>query len=96
MVEMLSGEMCIRDRVHAMGSVSHALADGLDGEGLLKAVLKDFELEILEKHPVEYRCYCSRDQVDVYKRQGLRRPGHRPVRPADSHPLSPRFPSRGG
>lgn len=49
--------------VHAMGSVSHALADGLDGEGLLKAVLKDFELEILEKHPVEYRCYCSRDRV---------------------------------
>lgn len=49
--------------VHAMGSVSHALADGLDGEGLLRAVLKDFDLEILEKHPVEYRCYCSRDRV---------------------------------
>lgn len=49
--------------VHAMGSVSHVLADGLDGEGLLRAVLKDFDLEILEKHPVEYRCYCSRDRV---------------------------------
>ena len=49
--------------VHAMGSVSHALADGLDGEGLLRTVLKDFDLEILEKHPVEYRCYCSRDRV---------------------------------
>ena len=49
--------------VHAMGSVSHALADGLDGEGLLRAVLKDFDLEILEKHPVEYRCYCTRDRV---------------------------------
>ena len=49
--------------VHAMGSVSHALADGLDGEGLLRQVLKDFDLEILEKHPVEYRCYCSRDRV---------------------------------
>ena len=49
--------------VHAMGSVSHALAEGLDGEGLLRAVLKDFDLEILEKHPVEYRCYCSRDRV---------------------------------
>ena len=48
---------------HAMGSVSHALADGLDGEGLLRQVLKDFDLEILEKHPVEYRCYCSRDRV---------------------------------
>ena len=49
--------------VHAMGSVSHALADGLDGEGLLRTVLKDFDLEILEKHPVEYRCYCSRERV---------------------------------
>ena len=46
-----------------MGSVSSALAGGLDGEGLLRTVLKDFELEILEKHPVEYRCYCSRDRV---------------------------------
>ena len=49
--------------VHAMGSVSRALSGGLDGEGLLRAVLQGFELEILEKHPVEYRCYCSRDRV---------------------------------
>jgi len=49
--------------VQAMGSVSHALADGLDAEGLLRAVLKDFPLEILEKHPVEYRCTCSRERV---------------------------------
>lgn len=49
--------------VHRVGSVSHALEGGLDGEGLLRAVLSDFELDILEKHPVEYRCYCSRDRV---------------------------------
>lgn len=49
--------------VHGVGSVSHALEGGLDGEGLLRAVLSDFQLEILEKHPVEYRCYCSRDRV---------------------------------
>ena len=53
----------IEQGVHALGSVSHALADGLDGEGLLRAVLDGFELEILERHPVEYRCYCSRDRV---------------------------------
>ena len=46
-----------------MGPVSSALAGGLDGEGLLRAVLKDFDLEILERHPVEYRCYCSRERV---------------------------------
>lgn len=49
--------------VHRVGSVSHALEGGLDGDGLLRAVLSDFQLEILEKYPVEYRCYCSRDRV---------------------------------
>ena len=43
--------------------MSSALAGGLDGEGLLRAVLKDFDLDILERHPVEYRCYCSRERV---------------------------------
>lgn len=47
--------------VRALGPVSHALAGGLDAEGMLRAVLGD--LEILEKHPVEYRCYCSRERV---------------------------------
>ena len=47
----------------ATGPVSAALAGGLDGEGLLGAVLKDSDLEGLEKHPVEYRCCCSRDRV---------------------------------
>lgn len=49
--------------VRALGPVSRALAGGLDAEGLLRAVLADFELEILEKHPAEYRCYCSRERV---------------------------------
>ena len=49
--------------VRKVGSVSHALEGGLDGEGLLRAVLDGFELEILEKHPVEYRCTCSRERV---------------------------------
>ena len=49
--------------VHSLGPVSSALAGGLDGEGLLRAVLSGFDLDILEKHPVEYRCYCSRERV---------------------------------
>ena len=32
-------------------------------EELLELVLGDFQLEILEKHPVEYRCYCTRERV---------------------------------
>ena len=53
----------IETGIHKVGSVSRVLEQGLDAEGLLRAVLADFELEILEKHPVEYRCYCSRDRV---------------------------------
>ena len=53
----------VEDGVRRVGSVSHALEGGLDGEGLLRAVLGDFDLEILEKHPVEYRCTCSRERV---------------------------------
>ena len=49
--------------VARVGSVSRALEGGLDGEGLLRAVLSDFQLEILETHPVKYRCYCSRERV---------------------------------
>ena len=49
--------------VRRVGSVSHALSRGLDAQGLLEEVLSDFQLEVLEKHPVEYRCYCSRDRV---------------------------------
>ena len=53
----------IEEGVQRVGSVSHALDGGLDGEGLLRAVLEGFDLEVLEKHPVEYRCYCSRERV---------------------------------
>ncbi|MEA4933302.1 MAG: Hsp33 family molecular chaperone HslO [Lawsonibacter sp.] len=49
--------------VQRLGSVSHALESGLDGEGLLRAVLSDFDLDVLTRHPVEYRCYCSSERV---------------------------------
>ena len=31
---------------------------------LLRRVLPDFELEILETSPVGYRCYCSRERME--------------------------------
>ena len=50
--------------VNAMGQVTQALMeDGMDAEGLLRRALGGFELEVLERHPVEYRCYCSRERV---------------------------------
>ena len=53
----------IEQGVHRMGAVSQNLEQGMDAEELIRGVLSDFEVEILEKHPVEYRCYCSRERV---------------------------------
>jgi molecular chaperone Hsp33 len=49
--------------VRRVGSVSRALDSGMDAETLLRTVLSDFDLEILETHPVAYRCDCSRERV---------------------------------
>ena len=46
-----------------MGAVTKALQEGLTALDLVKRVLCDFELEIVEESPVEYRCYCSKDRV---------------------------------
>ncbi len=31
---------------------------------MLRRALSDFDLEILEKSPIEYRCYCSRERME--------------------------------
>lgn len=46
-----------------VGAVSAKLDAGLSALELLKEVLSEFELEVLETSPVEYRCYCSRERV---------------------------------
>ena len=57
----------IIDRLEAgiekAGAVTKMLDTGMSAEEMLKVVMADFELEILETSPVEYRCYCSRDRV---------------------------------
>lgn len=56
------------DKVEAgvarLGAVTAALERGLDGEGLLREALSDFRLQALERSPVEYRCYCSRERME--------------------------------
>ena len=49
--------------VRGGGTVTGMLDEGLDAEALLRRVLPNFELEILETTPVEYRCYCTRERV---------------------------------
>ena len=49
--------------IMAAGPVTNLLLENDDPESLLRRVMKDFELEILETVPVEYRCYCSRERM---------------------------------
>lgn len=46
-----------------VGAVSTKLDQGVSPLDLLHEVLSDFELEVVETTPVEYRCYCSRERV---------------------------------
>lgn len=50
--------------VMAAGSVTGLLQKNHDPEAILRQVLSDFELEILETSPIEYRCYCSRERME--------------------------------
>ena len=50
--------------IMAAGSVTKLLSEEDDAESLLRRVMPDFELDILEKTPVEYRCYCSRERME--------------------------------
>ena len=44
--------------------VSTMIATGLSPEGILQEVLKDFDVKILGRQDVEYRCTCSRDRLE--------------------------------
>lgn len=46
-----------------VGQVTSHLHQGVGPEELLRMVLGDFALELLETVPVEYRCYCSRERM---------------------------------
>ncbi len=50
--------------IMAAGPVSALLKKNDDPEQLLRDVMSDFELKILETCPVEYKCYCSRERVE--------------------------------
>ena len=50
--------------IMAAGAVSAILEKNDDPEAMLRQVMSDFDLKILETCPVEYRCYCSRERVE--------------------------------
>ena len=50
--------------IMAAGPVAALLEQDPDPEHLLRAVMSDFDLKILETQPVSYKCYCSRERVE--------------------------------
>ncbi len=50
--------------VLAAGPVTALLDRDSSPEALLRTVLSDFDVEILETSPISYQCYCSRDRVE--------------------------------
>jgi len=50
--------------VLAAGPVTRLLSGNDDPEVMLRTVLSDFEMTVLEKSPVEYRCPCSRARME--------------------------------
>lgn len=56
--------MKVEGGVYAAGAVTKILTANDDPEAMLRTVLSDFELEILETTPIEYRCSCSHERVE--------------------------------
>ncbi|MDE7010461.1 MAG: Hsp33 family molecular chaperone HslO [Oscillospiraceae bacterium] len=50
--------------VLAAGPVTALLERDSSPEALLRTVLSDFEVELLETSPIAYKCYCTRDRVE--------------------------------
>lgn len=49
--------------VRRVGAVTDALHSGMDAETLIRQVLSEFDLEVVGREEICYRCYCSRDRV---------------------------------
>lgn len=62
--------------VAQLGALTSAMDAGMDSEGMLRTALGAFELEIVERAPVEYRCYCSRERME----RALRSMGEKDLR----------------
>jgi molecular chaperone Hsp33 len=52
----------LEQNIAKTGAVTDVLKEGT-ADDLIRSVLSGFEPRILERSPIEYRCYCSRDRV---------------------------------
>jgi len=66
-VELLPGASedaltALEQNIIAAGPITDTLKD-YEPETLAEKILKGFAPRILETHPIEYRCYCSRERI---------------------------------
>ena len=54
----------LEERLGELSSITALLDAGKTPEEILSGLLGDFDLEILEKKPVQFQCDCSRERVE--------------------------------
>lgn len=54
----------VEKRVAEITNVTSLLEDGMSSEELIKYVMADFDIDILESREVGYRCDCSRERTE--------------------------------
>lgn len=53
----------LEQNVAAAGTISQMMQMGLGPEEIIRRVLGEMEIDILETEPISYKCYCSRERV---------------------------------
>ena len=54
----------LEEKIRSAGAVTGMLTESADPGDMILRVLAGFEPRLLERFPVEYRCYCSREKVE--------------------------------
>ncbi len=53
----------VEKSINSIHSITDLLEDGMKPEDILEYILKDTDLEILEKIPAKYHCNCSKERI---------------------------------
>lgn len=54
----------LEESIKDVQSISSMVDEGMTGEEILRKVLKNFDVEIIEKNEIEFVCDCSKDKIE--------------------------------
>lgn len=54
----------LEDGIKDIPSVTGMLTEGMTPEDIIRRALKNFEVEVLYEHEVEYKCNCSKQRIE--------------------------------